>query len=443
MTKTEGGVEFPAAAYAYVGDPEKAETWKLRIWEDLEKKITVEQLGRAAAALSPGGFRGQKVDLPAEAVAGVKARIRAEYKKLDAEAPASVAASEGPWLILALAEAPEKGWARTPLAKLGKWWKGKLHFAITRADLAAVVANFRKRVADLVFDYDHATIYAAGSGQPVPAAGWIKDIEPEPDSHGILWGLVEWTDKARAMIAAKEYKYASPVIDWTVRDKKTGELQGATITSMALTGSPVLEELAVALSETAGWVEEISAERREQMAVKKLILADRAAGTARAVLEDGTETVFVVEGLAAEVKPVVLSEIKRAADGRFDFAALSEGDRPIGPEVFRAMTVQSELDAAVKETKILPVQRPQYEKLALSDLAAFRELVKTLKPQIDLTERGIAGGTEGGDLAKVDGQIDRLAREKMAADKIGYGQAFKAVLSEKPDLAKRRIELMR
>jgi len=83
--KTEDGVKYPAAAFAYVPDAEKPSTWKLRMWEDLEKKVTRAQLGRAAAALSPGGFRGQKVAIPNADLPTVKRKIRAEYRKLGAE----------------------------------------------------------------------------------------------------------------------------------------------------------------------------------------------------------------------------------------------------------------------------------------------------------------------------------------------------------------------
>jgi HK97 family phage major capsid protein/HK97 family phage prohead protease len=62
ITKTEGGEEFTADAYLYAPDPESPSTWKLRI-EETPGKITVAQLGRAAAALGPG-FRGQRVELP-------------------------------------------------------------------------------------------------------------------------------------------------------------------------------------------------------------------------------------------------------------------------------------------------------------------------------------------------------------------------------------------
>ena len=83
--KTEDGQKFPAAAFAYVPDPEKPSTWKLRLWETPQRTITRKQLGAAAAAFSPSGFRRQHVQIPAGDVAKVKGRIRAAYKALNVE----------------------------------------------------------------------------------------------------------------------------------------------------------------------------------------------------------------------------------------------------------------------------------------------------------------------------------------------------------------------
>jgi len=80
--KTEDGIKYPAEAFAYVPDADKPSTWKLRLWEDPEKKVTRVQLGRAAAALSPGGFRGNRVQIPSADLAAVKRKIRAGYSKL-------------------------------------------------------------------------------------------------------------------------------------------------------------------------------------------------------------------------------------------------------------------------------------------------------------------------------------------------------------------------
>jgi len=81
VTKTEDGVQFSASAYAYVPDPDSPSTWKIRL-EETPGKVTRAQLGRAAAAVSPAGFRGQKPDIPAADLSKVKAKIRAAYKKL-------------------------------------------------------------------------------------------------------------------------------------------------------------------------------------------------------------------------------------------------------------------------------------------------------------------------------------------------------------------------
>ena len=82
MKPEEGGL-YPASAFAYVPDRKEAEGWKLRLWEDPEKKVTKGQLAKIAAALSPGGYKGHRISVPKEALAAVKRKIRAEYRKLD------------------------------------------------------------------------------------------------------------------------------------------------------------------------------------------------------------------------------------------------------------------------------------------------------------------------------------------------------------------------
>lgn len=90
-TKREDGEDFPAAAFAYVPDPESPSTWKLRLWDSLDEKETVAQVSRAVSALSPSGFRGNRVQIPAEDLASVKAKVRAAWRQVngpDRELPA-------------------------------------------------------------------------------------------------------------------------------------------------------------------------------------------------------------------------------------------------------------------------------------------------------------------------------------------------------------------
>jgi hypothetical protein len=94
--KTEGGTEYPAEAFAYVPDPSKPSTWKLRLWDDPKSKETAAQVGRAVAALG-AGFRGQKVQIPSGDLAGVKAKVLAAWKRTheNGEPPTVLTKEEG------------------------------------------------------------------------------------------------------------------------------------------------------------------------------------------------------------------------------------------------------------------------------------------------------------------------------------------------------------
>ena len=81
-TKREQGEDFPAAAFAYVPDAKKPSTWKLRLWDSLEQKVTRAQVGAAVAALGKG-FRGKKVQIPAAALGKVKDKVRAAYRRVN------------------------------------------------------------------------------------------------------------------------------------------------------------------------------------------------------------------------------------------------------------------------------------------------------------------------------------------------------------------------
>lgn len=81
--KVESGVGFPAEAYAYVPDPSNPRTWKVRLWEDLDLRVTKVQLGRAAAAVSPSGFRGRPLAIPPDDMPGVRTKIRECYRLLN------------------------------------------------------------------------------------------------------------------------------------------------------------------------------------------------------------------------------------------------------------------------------------------------------------------------------------------------------------------------
>jgi phage I-like protein len=111
----------------------------------------------------------------------------------------------------------------------GKSWK--LNDAAGQA-LAAQV-NAIAAQTPVVIDYEHQTLKMDKNGQPAPAAGWIKSVT-WLDGKG-LFSEVDWTERARAAIAANEYRYISPVITF---DEDTGAVNGLHLA--ALTNFPAL-----------------------------------------------------------------------------------------------------------------------------------------------------------------------------------------------------------
>lgn len=102
----------------------------------------------------------------------------------------------------------------------------------------------RSRVASgerkMVLDYNHSADLAAPKGGPSPAAGWIHGLHARQDG---IYGLVEWTAAAAQHIAAKEYRYISPVISHSA-DGKVHSIRRA-----SLVNTPNLDQLTGLFSE--------------------------------------------------------------------------------------------------------------------------------------------------------------------------------------------------
>lgn len=93
-------------------------------------------------------------------------------------------------------------------------------------DVDAVLAAFAQAGIDLPIDYEHQTLAAGDKAGPVPAAGWIKELQAR---DGAMWARVEWTPRAAELIASREYRFLSPVF----RHDKEGRilsLEGAGLT---------------------------------------------------------------------------------------------------------------------------------------------------------------------------------------------------------------------
>lgn len=126
-------------------------------------------------------------------------------------------------------------------------------------DLAGVIRASLAGGGELPVDFEHQTQNAPKNGQPAPAAGWIKELQARPDG---IYTRVDRTERARAMIEAREYRFLSPIFDF---DKKTREVRlihmagltndRALCVKALATGSDGMEEFLELLRQALGLAE--------------------------------------------------------------------------------------------------------------------------------------------------------------------------------------------
>jgi len=92
-----------------------------------------------------------------------------------------------------------------------------------------VLSLFTARNIELPIDWEHATQHLAPNGQAAPAAAWITELEIR---SGGLWGRVNWTPRGGEQVAAKEYRFLSPVFDYEAEGGRIVRLVSAGLTNV-------------------------------------------------------------------------------------------------------------------------------------------------------------------------------------------------------------------
>ncbi len=250
--------------------------------------------------------------------------------------------------------------------------------AWTLPDPSTVVVAFARRGKPLVIDWEHATEHRAPQGLDAPAAGWIDQMEVR---NGAVWGHAEWTDKAAAQIAAREYRFLSPVF--------TYEKAGARIVSLSsagMTNTPNLtmtalnrashEELPMPLPPALCAALEVPSTATDDEAIAAAVAIQQRLGA--------TATDLAAARNRAETPP--LEKFVPRADYDAALARATNAEQQIQALNAQQRTAQVDtlIQKALADGKILPVTQDYYRAMCKTEdgIAEFEKFLAKSPPII-------------------------------------------------------------
>lgn len=280
---------------------------------------------------------------------------------------------------------------------------------------ARLIAQVAARATDVVVDYEHQTLNSAENGLPAPAAGWFHALEWR-EGAGLFATDVRWTERARAMIDAGEYRYLSPVFSY---DPQTGEvldLHHVGLTNYpALDGMASLPALAAARFDLAApgaaSAEENTVNREQLIALLGLSsdASEEDIQTALTALKaDAGQTEELKQQLAAAktqaADPAKYVPVAVVESLKQDIAALKTHQT--------AGEVEQLVQAGLSDGRLLPAQEAWARELGQSNLAA-------LKGYLDKTPAiaALKGQQSQGKQPDVPTKVEELSTEAMAVCK--------------------------
>lgn len=104
------------------------------------------------------------------------------------------------------------------------------HWQLDKSIATTLINRAKALGQDILIDYDHQTLHIEKTGKEAPAAGWFNGDEIEWREGLGLFIKPRWTDRAAAMVAAKEYRFLSAVFPYDAQGRPL-ELRMAAITN--------------------------------------------------------------------------------------------------------------------------------------------------------------------------------------------------------------------
>jgi phage I-like protein len=257
---------------------------------------------------------------------------------------------------------------------------------------------------DYSLDYDHGAFSLFSSPGSGMAAGWYK-LEVR---DGELWAVgLEWTEKARTHLEAREYRYFSP----TFRHEEGGRI--VELLNIALTNIPATKNMKPLM---ASLVDENPEDEDEETPPMKTLLAmlglkDNAT-EAEAIAALGTEretasSLTHLTGKKTVREALAVVEAWRVVVGKYEEQATELSQ-------LKQVAAKREMDLVVDEAKragkLPPAMEPHIRKMELSAAKAFLEAMPAV----------VKGGGEGNrEAPHSEGSVALSAVEKEVCAQLG------------------------
>ncbi|MFM4845805.1 phage protease [Aeromonas caviae] len=195
------------------------------------------------------------------------------------------------------------------------------HWQLDKTIATTLINRAKAFGQDILIDYDHQTLKVDQNGQPAPAAGWYNGDEIEWREGQGLFIKPRWTERAAALVAAKEYRFLSAVFPYDAQGRPL-ELRMTAITNdpgvvgmqalAALSALPASSLMPIQPGQLATSIKEKSMNEHLIALLGKLGIQPGADGQFTA--EQGTAALAALDTLQASAKKAPELEVALSAE---------------------------------------------------------------------------------------------------------------------------------
>lgn len=287
------------------------------------------------------------------------------------------------------------------------------HWLLDGQIAATLIARAKALGQDILIDYDHQTLKVDQNGQPAPAAGWYNGDEIEWREGEGLFIKPRWTERAAALVAAKEYRFLSAVFPYDAQGRPL-ELRMTAITNdPGVVGMQALAALSALPTQTGPLATPAQAAQKEKTMNEHLIallgkLGIQLGADGQLTAEQGTAALAAFDSLQASAKKA--------------------------PELEAALSAEKTALAALKAQTTSVQQGAQVDLAQYVPVATYNALVTqvaALTAQVDTTDAATLikeARTAGKVVAAEEEYLTAYAAQKGVA-------ALKALLEPRPAIA--------